>query len=34
VKQISIDLLKDAELKIPVSPTPVTPEWADEEKKK
>jgi len=33
VKQISIDLLKDAEVKIPVDPAPVTPEWADEEKK-
>lgn len=33
IKQISIDLLKDTVVKIPVSATPVTPEWADEEKK-
>lgn len=33
-RPIKTELLKDAELKIPVSPTPVTPEWADEEKKK
>jgi len=32
LKRISIDLLKDAEVKIPVDPAPVTPKWADEEK--